>query len=235
VTKKTKYILLVDSREKKSVRAILHQLGVKYRTKALESHDYESNQCCFERKTIFDLIGSMRSGHLDDQLRRLQRYCEDNNKVGFLCVSGSLKDAEEVLKRRNLKLNEKSVLGALASSAVRYGVSLIWNCGGPATEEGFDINPDRELLYVIHSIAEKVSEGKLGLPQRKILPKRYENRRIAVLCDVLRVSPNIARRLLKRYGTLRNILLADTRHLTLIDGIGNATITRLRTLLDGKV
>jgi len=217
-------MLRVDSREKLKVRKILKQLGIPYRVKGLEAGDYETNECIFERKTIFDIIQSIKTGKLFSQLRKLQQYCEETNKIGFLCVSGSLKEAEEVLAERGLKLNVKSVLGAIASSVVRYNLNVIWN-----------LADDRELLWVINSVAEKVSEGKLGLPHRRSLPKHYENRRIAVLCDVLRISPNVAKRLLKRYGTLRNILLADTRKLALEDGVGPATVRRLRALLDSEV
>jgi len=222
--KSSKVTLYVDSREKEKVKTILRQLGIRFRTKGLECGDYESPDCVFERKTTFDLIQSVRSGHLFEQLRKMQTYCEDNNKLGFLCVSGSLKETEKMLKYRGLKLNVKSLLGAIKSATVRYGMHVVWN-----------LDDDRELLYVINGIATAVAEGKLGLPHRKILPKRYENRRIAILCDVLRVSPTIAKRLLKRYRTLRGVLLADPRKLALIDGIGPTTIRRLKMLLDSEV
>jgi len=211
--------VFVDTREKENVLKLLKQLGIPYERKYLEAGDFETEGLVCERKTIFDFISSIRSMKLFSELRKLSDHCESTNKVPLLMISGTIDDARKLFDQWNLQINEQSVWGGIASSFVRYGVSIIWN-----------LKDDRELLYIMHQIAEKIAEGKFMMPHRMQL-RRDTTKKIALVCEVLHVSPTIAKRLIDKFGSLKNILLAEDKQLRYIDGIGDSTLHRIRNLV----
>jgi len=214
--------LRVDTREKINVLGILKQLGIPYERIKLDAGDYDSNRCTAERKTLFDLIGSIEDNSFFDQMERLRDQCEKQGKIPWLFVSGDFGEVSDFFQRRGVKLNEKSILGAMASAAVRYGVQV------------FRALDDRELLWSLHSIFEKVEEGKWELPQRKSL-KRDKDRKVALWSTILRVDSKIVRRILNNYPTLKvflEVLEKSPGRLTLIDGIGPGMVKKWKEVFE---
>jgi len=207
--------IIVDTREKQKQLKLLKQLGITYERKKLDAGDYEAPGAVFERKTVYDLIQSVRTMKLFSELNKLIDYCEKHQKVPYLLVSGTIEQAKNKFKKMGLKVNEKSLWGAIASATVRYGVNVIWN-----------LTDDVGLLYVMYRIAEKIQQGKYMMPHRLQL-RRDTNKRIALVSQVLHVSPTVAKRLLEKFGSLRNILLAPDNKLRYVDGIGQATLKRI--------
>jgi len=217
--------IYVDTREPPEVRSILKSLGYRFVVKKLDAGDLETPKCVFERKDISDLFQSMRGygmrvgGRLFDQMDRLAEYCEERGKEPFLLIVGSVED----LKRRlpdGIQINEDAIYGAVASVICRYGVNVLWIERGLATA-----------LYVALKLAQKVAEGKRYLPHRYSFRKVHRDKRVAHVANVLRISPRIAERLVRKFGGLRGILNASDHELLLVDGIGPATVARIRALL----
>ncbi len=89
-------------------------------------------------------------------------------------------------------------------------------------------------MKVAWKIAQKVEEGKWGVPRRQQLRDVHPDKRVALIANVLRVSPKIADRLFKQFGGLGKlirIIEEQPNKLLIIDGIGPKTIERVRKLL----
>lgn len=101
---------------------------------------------CIERKTIFDFIESIKSGHLQKQLLQMKQ----NFPYNYLLISGSYDSyvSETLLAGRNASWTSEHHLGALASCAVRYGVSVL------------TLENDAQLCRIAHKIIAKTNDGK---------------------------------------------------------------------------
>lgn len=224
--------LLIDTREPRDTFRLLTKLKIPYKSQYLPVGDIATSKVVFERKTVPDLVSSIfgqkkepgyRKKRFDPQLREMADYCDEHKMVGWLLVSGSVKEATRWFKRRKINLNAEAIYGALASATVRYGVNVVWN-----------LKDDEHLLKVAYKIATKIDEGKLGVPRKLALRKIHQNKRVALISDVLRVSPRIATNLYNKFGGLGHIIQIverEPRRLWIIDGIGDKTIDRIRKLL----
>jgi len=218
---------IVDSREKFAIAHMrkLRKLGCSVKLAALPAGDYKTKYCLFERKTVADFTGSIRGqygrtgGRMFDQAKKMIDCAVDEKLIPFLVIIGDFAEHKEKIKEYG-KLNVNAIFGAIASIVVRYDINIIWNL---ATED--------EALYVMMKIAEKVAEGKLGIPHRQSIRKVQANRKAVHVANVLRVSPKLAEKLVKKYGGLKRILLASPKSLMNISGIGPSTIARINALL----
>lgn len=225
--------ITVDTREQDpKIYIALKEMKIPYTKKALYAGDFESAKCIAERKTVLDLIGSIQGGkkkgkrvpgRFFPQMDKLSNYAEQNDKIPFLFISGSLDNAEAWYNSRGLELNRKVVMGALASAAVRYGVHIFaW------------FATDKEMLYCMHSVFLKVKEGKYMLPHRIRLIKA-KNRKLALWSTILRTRPKIVDPLIKRYVTLEKflkVLKTKPRQLEYIQGVGPGTVKKWKLLLE---
>lgn len=216
-------ILTVDTREQTPTWKALRKLKIPYVKKALPAGDFESEQCIAERKTMPDLIQSIKpkkkgsKSRFFDQMLKLSDYGEDHDKVPYLFVSGSFAETRRLLGKRGYKFNENAVMGALASSSVRYGVQVY------AMFE--DTNHLIKSLYYVFT---KMDEGKYMLPHRTKL-KRAKNRKIALWCTILRTTPSIASQIIKKYDGLDDLMevLRDNPYeLEYIYGVGPKTVKK---------
>ena len=218
----------VDTREKKKTLKLLRKMKLKFTLKTMDAGDYETDQCCAERKTVKDLVGSIKGtkakpGRFFVQMRKLAEYCKEEGKIPFLFVSGSLKEEADWYDSRGWKLNLKSVMGAMASASVRYGINVF-----------AQFSDDEELFYCMHSVFEKVKEGKHMLPHRAQLMRGLDAK-TSLWCTVLRIQPRIARVLIKKYGALAKfleILKKRPSQLEYIHGVGPGTVKKWKILLE---
>lgn len=224
--------IVVDTREKKGVLRILKQLGIPYTRGTLVAGDYETDNCCAERKTVKDLVGSIKGtgkgrsrkeGRLFKQMEKLADKCDETKQIPFLFVSGNIKETCEWYETRGIKVNINSLFGALASVIVRYGVHIFAN-----------FSDDKEMFYCMNSVFEKVRDGKYLMPHREQL-KRNKNKKVALWCTILRSRPKIIKQLIKKYESLEEflkILRTQPSKLELIAGIGKGTVAKWKRLLE---
>jgi len=218
----------VDTREKKKTLRLLKKMKIPTERKTMQAGDFETEECCGERKTIRDLVGSVKGtkskpGRFFDQMTKLAEYCEENDKIPFLFVSGSLKETAEWYESRGWNLNMNSVMGAMASAMVRYGVNVF-----------AQFTDDEEMFYCMNSVFEKVRDGKYMLPHRAQLRKGLDSK-TSLWCTVLRIQPRIARQLIKKYVTLQGflrVLEKKPAELQYIHGIGPGTVKKWKILLE---
>lgn len=214
----------VDVYEPKIFVQGLKALGHEVTVAKLEAGDYLTEKCVFERKSVEDFVQSMRGwadrigGRLFDQMDKLYDFAERTGRVPFLMIHGDFGELKRKMQQFG-ELNVNAVFGAIASVVVRYNVNVVST-----------LSPD-EMLFTMMKIAEKVEEGKLGLPQRKSLRLVHPDRRVAHVANVLAISPRIATELLKRFGGLKGILLASDEQLLSVPGIGPVVLAKIRAIL----
>lgn len=234
---------LVDTREPVDVRMVFLRICPKAKVTCLDQGDYETPKAIFERKNIGDLVQSIMSQRIFDQFERLQKYCENRNKIPFLLVIGDLEDLkttlDKQLKERGVTINEEAVYGTIASIIVRHGGNLIWVTGRqeipvyyPGTGTVYKVNPItlHTAFTIMYKTAEKLEEGKLLLPHTSMM-YRHPDRQITAISQSLGVSFALAKRMKDKFGTYKRVMLADPKELAVIDGVGPATLQKLKDLL----
>jgi len=217
--------MYVDSREPATYKDAATKQG--YVEMALDNGDYQSDYVVFERKEIGDLVNSIFARYgaqprLFEQMDRMFDFCERTGKVPWLIVTGNLERCEQQFKDRKQTLNKMAIYGALASVAVRYAVNIIWS------ERTFS-----ELLVIMRSISEKVSEGKLQMPMRRQLKSISRSRTVASVANALQISPRLAEQLVFKFHGLYGILEAikhQPQDILVMDGIGRATFNKMKQL-----
>lgn len=216
------YPLVVDSREQSNVTAILDSYGIKYTRAMLPTGDFEittpEGEVTLERKTMTDFIGSLMTGRLEEQMRRLAlKPCP------MLLLTGSFEDYRRYAK--TTKFTADQVVGAVASCIVKYGLrGVFW-----VQKEHND--PHSTGISLACKIIRKVSEGKLDqIPDRKLKDtKIYPQRElIGLICGV--PSP-VSEALLTHFGCVRAILDAKDEDLLKVKGMGETRIKKMRKLL----
>lgn len=217
------YKLIVDSREQDNVTKMLDKLEIKYTRATLETGDYqmfteEGIEITMERKTVPDLVGSLMSGRLEEQMRRLaEKPCP------MLLVTGSYKDYKKFAPFSKFTVDQ--LHGSIASCVVKYGLrSVIW------IQSASD-HPHSNGLGIGLKILKKISEGKLDkIPPRRL--KRSGNLvQIEIIHILFGIPVNVAEIMLKEIGNIRKILNATDEELLGVKGMGSARVLKMRKLL----
>jgi len=218
------YELIVDSREQDNVRKVLDKEGIVYKIEALETGDFQirvpEGEITVERKQMTDFIGSLMSGRLEEQLRRLSEHA-----VPGLVITGSFSDYSRYAKHKYF--TEDHVIGAVASCVVKFGLRfVIW-------VQSEKDNPHSAGIKLTTKILKKISEGKIDkIPDRKL--KRFKTDEPAL--DVIRmmcgISGETAKRLLKDFGCIKGIINASDEDLLKVKGMGRTRIAKLRRVCE---
>ena len=214
--------IVVDSREKETQKTFLKDAGVEFTVRALPCGDYsaeaDDGRVTIERKAISDFMGSLLSGRLEEQLRKLSK-----EPIPILLITGSWKEVARYYKRG--KITEEHLIGAIASAIVRFGLrSVIWIQGDHAV-------PHNDGLMLATKVLKKVAEGKLDeITDRRI--KRTDNPHREVVKLLLNIPSPVAENLLKRFKTIRGIINAPDQDLLTVSGIGPSRLERIRFMLD---
>jgi len=220
-------MFLVDSREREETFNLCKVLGINATRTALEVGDFASEKMRVERKTISDLYASLMSHRLQNQLKRFNEFCDSKGLVKFLLVEGNFDTFKQHLPE-DIQTNEDLFYGTIASIIVRDNINLIWIV---PTEGSSKESMTIEAMKTIYKVSQKIDEGKWGLPRRESLPNGPDMK-IVHIASVLRISTTLAERLLQRFGSFRQILLAEDKDLLTITGVGQSTLQRIKRLLD---
>jgi len=217
---KKEYELIVDSREKSNATDVLDKAGIAYTKEALPTGDYmirvPEGEITVERKQMTDFIGSLMSGRLEEQLRRLSEH-----KVPILVITGSFSDYKRFAKFKHF--SQEHVEGAIASCVVKFGLrAVIWI-------QSAQDNPHAAGIKITTKILQKIAEGKIDqMPDRKL--KRFKTD--APSLDIVRmmcgVSGETGKRLLTNFGCIKGIINATDEELLKVKGMGRTRIAKLR-------
>lgn len=205
--------VVIDSREdakNPDVRRALELNGLKTAVAKLEVGDYllltgsrEVKPILIERKTSLDLANSIKDNRVWEQARLLLDNCADNNYQPLIIVEGDLSR----LEKRGWSI--QSVLRAIDTLLLEYGVPVL--------------NTPNKESTIKWMIAKAKSLGKTM--DKKVFRLRVEKKPMTIHEKIVYVAesfsgPVLARRLLKKFGSLRNIANASIADLMQVEGIG---------------
>jgi len=138
----------------------------------------------------------------------------------YLVVSANLDDLIKVSKMVRHKDMTKSILGIVASLAVRYNVPPIF-CSN-----------DDYAAYIMKALMVKGNDNKVNTAIKAIRPNETKgDRQIHIICGLPGVSEVMAERLLKEFGTVQNVMNADTKALIKVKGISNKKADKIAEVL----
>jgi ERCC4-type nuclease len=204
------FSIVVDDREAAGgvLAALQRREYVRLRVERLPVGDYRVDDALlFERKTLPDLVASIKDGRLFAQGLRLA----EAPLRGVVILEGRSQDLADCRMRR------EAIQGALVTLTLIMGVPLL---------RSMDPEETASLMLFAARQARTVASG--ALPRRGRRPHgkaRVQNR---ILQGLPGVGPERATRLLDRFGTIEAVIAAPAEALASVPGIGKGTATAIR-------
>jgi len=196
---KQKEKILIDYREKNSlVASHLIKIGLEVEFKELKIGDYVVKDVVIERKTVSDFISSMINQRLLKQIEELKQY---ENKL--LIIEGI--SEKELYTEDNNGMNPNSIRGFLLSILLKHKIPLI-----------FSKNAEDTAKFI--NVLSKKKEKEINLNAKKKTLNRKEQLQF-IIESFPGVGPKRAKKLLEKFGSIQNIILAPTENLKEILGI----------------
>ncbi|MBC7128224.1 MAG: hypothetical protein H5T45_00625 [Thermoplasmatales archaeon] len=202
--------IITDSREVFSgIPSILSSIA-DVEIKQLAVGDYVlSERICIERKTMNDFVDSIIKKRIFDQIVRLREAYEKPVIV----------IENEEFER---KFNMKALYGAIACILVDYNIPVI------------KTDSREETSFIIYSIAcreqlKNKREVALRGKKPKMELKEWQQFIVEGLPDV---SAVLAKRLLSRFKSVRNVMNAGIEDLKQVEGIGEKKAKKIADVLD---
>lgn len=182
--------IIIDVHEKNSfVPSFLSEAGMKIEFKTFEVGDYIVGNVIIERKTFSDFVNSMLSKRLKEQLKNLQQC-----KSKMLILEGR--------EEAKGSINPNSVRGQILSILVNYEIPIIFTKNEKETAE--------YLVLLAKQSAKPMQETSMHTR----IPKTLKEQKLYILEAFPGIGPKKARLLIKKFGTLHKIFLADENKLS---------------------
>ena len=205
--------VIVDTRESHLVVVALRQLGTRVVEKMITPGDYVVGEgFAVERKTFQDFVKSIYKKRLFEQLERLnkayQRCC--------LVIEGDISHGLANL------YNPLIFWGALAKATVEWEIPTV-----------FTVNEEQTAQFIF-SLAKKLQEEQKERLAARFKPKFYalaDQQRFAVQ-SLPGIGPKRSHRLLKKFGTVRNVFIAREFELISVEGLGKKQAKEISRFLD---
>ena len=191
-----KITIIVDNRESKSsVSTELKKLGFNLEFQQLPVADYLINNIAIERKTISDFKSSIISKRIFDQLREIKQYPQN-----ILIIEGI--DSEDVYSGQ---IHENAFRGMILSIINDFQVPII-----------FTKNENDTAKY-ISVLANKKTKSEMPIRASKIALTDEEQVQF-ILEGFPNIGPTTAKKLISKFGNLKNIINASLEDLEKVIG-----------------
>lgn len=204
--------IYADSREKSSpiIRELINQ-GIDIETKSLVTADYIlSERVGVELKTKEDFIKSIIDKRLLRQLRELRK----NFESPIIILQGE----EDLYSIRNVHPN--AILGMLATIAISYGIPIITTKNPIETANLLKIIAKREQ-------EEKDKDFGVRLEKKPLTTKELQE---YIVESFPGIGPSIAKNLLKKYKSIKNIINAED--LESIESLGKKRAEEIKNITE---
>ncbi len=190
---KPKCKIIIDYREKNClVASELIKQGFEIEFKELKVADYIVKNTAIERKTVSDFISSMINKRLINQLEELQQY---KNKL--LIIEGT--NEQEIYNDDNSGVNANAIRGFLLSILLKHKIPII-----------FTKNSEDTAKFI--SVLSKKKSQELPLNIKKKSLNKKEQLQF-IIESFPGIGPKTARKLLKKFKTIKNIINAQQEEL----------------------
>jgi len=212
--KKDEIVVLIDHREKKSlVFDYLKKMKISLSENSLKVGDYIiSDRTVVERKEAKDFIKSIIDGRLFEQTEDLKNNFENS----IIIVEGSFND--------NGGMSENAIKAALASIVLDNKISII------------STKNENDTAKMIYWLAKKEQEDKkrdIGIKGKK-KPKDVKKLQEYILCSIPNVSTITSKKLLKEFGSVKNVINAKDEKMKKINGLGDKKVKKILDILKKK-
>jgi len=206
--------IYADYREKGTgvVRELV-DLGIDVNLEMLKAADYVlSARVAVEFKTCPDFVNSIIDGRLLTQLKGLK----ENYDRSIIIVEGT----EDIYSLRNIHPN--AIRGMLATIAVSYGVPIL---------RTKDYKDTAQLLQMI-ARREQNDEKKEFSPHADRKPMSLKEQQEYIVSALPNVGLNLARDLLKHFGSVKNVLNASVDELQKVSNVGEKKARGIKDVSD---
>jgi len=198
VLKLEKIFILADDRERNSnVCLYLKEFGAVVSFKRMDVGDYLiSDNVCIERKSSSDFVSSIIDGRIFNQAEEMKR----NFKKAIIIVEGDNNEG---------RITENAYKGAIASLIINYDVVVI------------NVESEKETARMIYFLAKKEQEdfARYIAIKGKKKPKDIKEMQQFFLSSLPGVSSVISRRMLERFGSIKNLVNASEKEIEGIKGL----------------
>jgi len=204
--------VIADERERPSgVPDELSRIGAMVNYQVLDVADYVVREYAIERKSSRDFVSSLFSGRLFDQANRLTQAYE----TPLLVIEGDME-----AQTRDMR-NPRSVWGGLMSVVLDYKLACFFTKDHLQTAE---------FIWILGNRDRKGRSDPLIIKRRK--PSDLRKAQISI-CEALpTVGPQIAERLLARFGSLRGTFSASMSEMAIGAGVGRSRALTITKILD---
>jgi len=202
--------VFADHREKCSgIIKELSDLGVKIELTKLDVADYLlSERVAVEYKTVKDFVDSIVDGRLLSQLASLRKY-----ERPIVVIEGE----EDIYSQR--KIHPNAIRGAIATILVSYGIPVIQTRNSKETTG----------LFLI--IARRESDpSKKDATFHTFKPLTDKELQEYIISSFPGVGSVLAKPLLKKFSSIKNIINADEDELKQVELIGEKKAKRIKEI-----
>ena len=219
-------ILFIDNRERSGLEDLVKKYidktdGLFHQTKQNMICDYAYRSMGIEAKSIHDYMGSMMSGHLEQQLHNL----DDNYNQPILLIWGTLDNylAQAVKAGRKIPYQRawSSYIGSPSRFSTDYDIQIV-------------TLPDRSsAARFICKRFEK--DGTLGSSSTYRVLRKTTSEDMRV--DTLRAagaSQVIAEKLLEEFGSVAEIAATPMKELITLKGLGKVRANKILAVLNSE-
>lgn len=169
------------------------------------------NKVIFERKTLPDLLQSIKDGRIFRQAYKMSHH----HMNGVFILEGTKKDIRE----NNMK--RETVQGALIHLSVFLGIPVL---------RSKNMNETVKLMYFTGKQMNnyKLGKKKIYLQSKKnyYYPDIYKEQ-VKLLQSLPDIGTTRAVKLLENFGCIKDIILSDKRQLEKTEGIGKTTSEKI--------
>ena len=204
--------IFADDREKRSgLIELLTDEGMDVIIRRLPCCDYIiNNEISIERKTGRDFLVSIVDGRLFHQARMMKKSL---NRPIFLVEGNPF--------RVEMEFTAESIRGAILSLQTIWYIPVLFSKSKTDTCRIFKMIGEQEQ-----------TQSDLLTLRHSYRPKKLITRQLHILQGLPSVGPLLAKRLLEHFGNVRNVMKADMKTLSTIDGIGKKKAEKICTILD---
>lgn len=209
ITKKKEILkpkIIADYREKNSlVFSELKNLGCEIEIKPLKVADFIINEIAIERKTVSDFTSSIINKRIFKQLEEIKQYPKH-----LLIVEGI--DEQELYNDEGMNAN--AVRGMILSISLKYRIPLVF------TQDAQDT---AKYLYIL---SKKPQQKDFSLnPKKKA--RNIKEQKQYILEGFPGIGPTTAKKLLKEFKTIKNIINAPNEKIQKILGKKSESFEKL--------
>lgn len=202
--------IFADYREKTTgtVKELI-ELGVTVKLEMLKSADYIlSSRAGVELKTTEDFVNSIIDGRLLEQLKELKR----NYEKPLIIIQGT----QDIYSVRNIHPN--AIRGMLGTIAISYGIPIIYT------------KDEKDSAALLLAIAKREQEEnkKDFSPHADKKPMTLKEQQEYIISALPNVGPNLAKELLKHFGSVQAVFMASEEGLKKTEGVGEKIAQQIK-------